>query len=162
MTVAEVQLEHVFGPGSVVDPDPGAWSSVVADHLWGWRPPLVTLGLLSEVPAEAPPWLGTDFGPLWILCWDLTGFQPAGVVPVLFSLALSHSAVEHPGLAAPAEPVCSQHLPEMDRVVPLKVHALLASAATVGSSRLLLFCSAAPGGSKEASLHLVLEMEPAH
>lgn len=52
--IAEVQLENVFGPVSVVDPDfgSGTWSSVVADHLWGWRPPLATLGLLSEVQAE--------------------------------------------------------------------------------------------------------------
>lgn len=57
--------------------------------------------------------------PLWVLCWDLTGFEAAVVVPVLFSLALSHSAVELPGPAAPAEPVCSQHLPETNGVVHL-------------------------------------------
>lgn len=98
--------------------------------------------------------------PLWTLCWDLTGFEPAVLVPVLFSLALSYFAVEHPELAARAEPGCSQHLPEMNRVVHLNV--LLASAATVGSLQLLLFCFAVPGGSKEASLHLVLEMKHAH
>lgn len=100
--------------------------------------------------------------PLWILCWDLTGFEPAVVAPVLFSLALSHFAVEHSEPAAPAEPAGSQHLPELNRVVHLKVYVLLASAATVGSSQLLLFCFAVPGGSKEASLHLVLEMKHAH
>lgn len=92
--------------------------------------------------------------PLWLLCWDLTGFQPA-VAP--FALAPSHFAVEHPEPAAPAEPAGSQQLPEMNRVVHLKV-----SAATVGSSQLLLFCFAVPGGSKEASLHLVLERKHAH
>lgn len=101
--------------------------------------------------------------PLWILCWDLTGFEPAVVAPALFSLAPSQFAVEHPEPAAPAEPACSQRLPEMNRVVHLKVYVLLAaSAATGGSSQLLLFCFVVPGGSKEASLLLVLEVKRAH
>lgn len=64
MLIVEVQLEDVFGPVSVVDPDSGSGtrSSVVADHLWGCRPPLVTPGLLSEVQAEPQPWLGADLG----------------------------------------------------------------------------------------------------
>lgn len=72
-------------------------------------------------------------------------------------------AEEHPELAAPAEPARSQHLPGMNRVLHLKVYVLLlpASAATVGSLQLLLSCFAVPGGSKEASLHLVLEMKHA-
>lgn len=63
--IVEVQLENVFGPVSVVDLDlgSGTWSSVVADHLWACRPPLVMPGLLSEVQADPQPWLGTDFGP---------------------------------------------------------------------------------------------------
>lgn len=51
--IVEVQLER-FGAVSVADPDfgSGTRSWVVADHLWGCGPPVVTPGLLSELQAE--------------------------------------------------------------------------------------------------------------
>lgn len=59
VSIAEVQLEHVFGLVSVTEHDflcSGSWSVVVAvghkKHLLDWRSPLEMLGLLSELLAE--------------------------------------------------------------------------------------------------------------
>lgn len=54
-SIAEVDLEHVFGPVSVIEHDllrsgSGTWSVVVA--VGHKRPPLEMVGLLSELLAE--------------------------------------------------------------------------------------------------------------